>query len=318
MLSFPSNPTTNQQYTDSNGKVWSFDGVKWNILTADSIKQFFGAKISISNPVFLTSTLSSVAFDTEEYDTFAGYNPSSPTQVVIPRTGYYRVHLTVQTGQEGFGASYRMQLNKNSTALVDELMSAYQNAVYDEILLLNSGDVLELKSSEVESVGTLEEGTILEISLVGYTFGAPLVPGFEFSGIKVELQNDVSVSSTPTAITWDASDIVYNVNADSAGGVYWTVDNPTRFYISTSAYYRLKTFFLTDSNGSVDSYTLLIRKNNSDTIETITLGPNESAELDETYYFSSGDFIEAVVSNSENIGSIKSLDTAFSITRFGV
>ena len=318
MLSFPSNPTSGQQYTDSNGKVWSFDGVKWNISTSDSIKQFYGAKISLTNTVFLTSTLSSISFDTEEYDTFNGYAVETPNQIVISRTGYYRVHLTVQTGQEGFGASYRMQLNKNSTTLVDELMSAYQTAVYDEILLLNVGDTIQLKSSEEESVGTLEEGTILEVSLVGYTFGAPIAPGFEFSGIKVELQNDVSVSSTPTAITWGSSDIVYNVNANAAGNVYWLVGSPTRFSISTSAYYRLRAFFLTDTNGSADSYTLLIRKNGNNTIETITLGPNESAELDETYYFSSGDYIETVISNSENVGSIRATDTMLAITRLGV
>jgi hypothetical protein len=318
MLSFPSNPISGQQYTDSNGKVWSFDGVKWNISTSESIKQFYGTKISILNPVFLTSTLNSIEFDTEDYDTLNGYDLNSPTQIVIPRTGYYRVHLTIQTGQEGFGASYRMQLNKNSITLVDELMSAYQNAVYDETLLLNAGDVIQLKSSEEESVGTLEAGTILEVVLIGYTFGAPITPGFEFSGLKVELQNDVSVSSTPSPITWTSSDIVYNVNANAAGGVYWTVSNPSRFYISTSAYYRIKAFFLTDSNGSTDSFTLLVRKNGSDTIETISLGPNESAELDETYYFMSGDYIEAIISNSENVGNIKALDTSFSITRFGV
>ncbi len=79
MLSFPASPTTGQQYTDSNGKVWEYDGVKWNISTTPGIKQFFGAKISLSTPFFLTNTLQAVEFDVEDIDTAALYNANTPT-----------------------------------------------------------------------------------------------------------------------------------------------------------------------------------------------------------------------------------------------
>lgn len=317
-LSFPPNPTNGQQYTDSNGKVWEFDGVKWNIAVSESAKQFSGVKISLTEPVFLTETLTIVPFDTEDIDVGNYFTTTTPNIITIPRTGYYRVRLSAFTGQEGFGASYGLQLKRNTTNLLNTEMSAYQTGVYDEVLLLDVGDTISIYASEIGNVGTLENGTFLEVILQGYTFGSAITPGYEFSGVKAELQNDVSTTATATAITWTSGDIIFNTNANAAGNVYWTGTNATRFTISTTGYYRINAYFLTDIQGSAESYTITLRKNGSITVETITLGGNESAELNETYQFNSTDYLEIIISNSQALGALKGLNTFFQIIRLGV
>lgn len=317
MLSFPASPTVGQQYTDTRGKVWEYDGVKWNIASTTGIKQFFGTKVSLATQVFLTSTLTEISWDTEEIDTAGFFTLSTPTDVVIPKTGYYRVHLAVYTGQEGNGASYTVSLKKNSTSLVNETMSAYQSGIYDFTLLLEGGDVITLSGAEENDIGRFIDGTYLEIQLIGYTFGSSIIPGFEFSGVKADLQTNISVSSTLNLIEWSSSDIVYNINANAAGNVYWTPADATKFTIATSGYYRLRSFILTGINGSSDTYTINVLKNGT-ALETITLGGNESAELDETYYFTSNDYLEIQYSNTENLGTIEAGQTFFELTRLGV
>lgn len=317
MINFPANPSIGQQFTDLNGKVWEFDGTKWNRAVVTGIKQFSGTKVSLSTEVFLTNTLTQLAWDTEDIDTSVFFNIASPTQVVIPSTGYYRVHLTVYTGQEGNGASYTVNLKRNSTVLVNETMAAFQSGVYDFTLLLEAGDIITVLGAEENDIGRFIEGTYLEVQLLGYTFGGALVPGFEFSGVKAELQSTVSVSSTVNSISWTSSDIVYNVNANAAGNSYWDSGQPTRFTIKTTGYYRLRSFILTGIDGADSSYTIDITKNGT-ALETILLGGNESAELDETYYFLSNDYLEIEYSNTENLGTIEAGQTFFEITRLGV
>lgn len=317
MLSFPANPTNGQQYTDPNGKVWEFDGTKWNISAASGAKQFFGTKVSLSTEVFLTNALTEIVWDSEEIDTAQFFNLSAPSNITIPRTGYYRIHLAVYTGQEGNGASYTVNLKRNTTVLVNETMAAFQSGVYDFTLLLEAGDVITLLGSESNDIGRFIEGTYLEVQLVGYTFGGALVPGFEFSGVKAELQSDVSVSSTVNTINWTSGDIVYNLNANAAGNIYWDSGQASRFTISTTGYYRLRSFILTGPDGSDGSYTIEILKNGT-AIETVSLGANESAELDETYYFTTNDYLEVSHSNIENLGTIKAGQTFFELTRLGV
>lgn len=318
-LSFPASPSNGQQYTDSNGKVWEYDGVKWNIATSSSSKQFYGVKISLSQEYALTSTLTTVDFDVENFDTQAFYVTSTPNTITIPRTGYYRINLLALTGTEGTGASYNIQLRKNSTNLFSDTMSANQAGTYSETLLLDVGDQIKLFASEDGDIGSLLTDSFIQIELVGYTFGGSLVPGFEFSGVKAELQNDVTTTTTPTAITWITSDIVYNINANSAGNLYWSNTNPTRFTIATTAYYNLKAFFLTGINGTENSYTITIKKNGTTDLETILLGANASAALNETYQFEATDYLEVYVSNSAGGATlIESLETFFEIIRLGV
>lgn len=317
MLSFPASPTTGQQYTDARGKVWEYDGVKWNIASTTGIKQFFGTKVSLSTDVFLTNTLTETSWDTEDIDTAGFFSFTTPTDITIPRTGYYRVHLAVYTGQEGNGASYTINLKRNATLLVDETMAAYQSGIYDLTLLLEAGDVVTLSGAEENDIGRFTEGSYLEVQLVGYTFGASIIPGFEFSGVKAELAAQLSVSSTLNLIEWSAGEIVYNTNANAAGNIYWDAGQATRFTVSTTGYYRLRAFFATGIDGSSDSYTITILKNGT-SLETITLGANESAELDETYNLTTNDYLEIQYSNTENLGTIEAGQTFFELTRLGV
>lgn len=317
MLSFPASPTVGQQYTDARGKVWEYDGVKWNIASTTGIKQFFGTKISLATEVFLTSTLTEISWDTEDIDTAGFFSSTTPTDITIPKTGYYRVHLAVYTGQEGNGASYTINLKRNATLLVDETMAAYQSGIYDLTLLLEAGDVITLSGAEENDIGRFIDGTYLEVQLVGYTFGGSLIPGFEFSGVKGTLATQRSVSSTPATITWVSGEIDFNTNANAAGNIYWDSGQATRFTISTTGYYRLRAFFLTGINGSSDSYTITILKNGT-ALETVTLGGNESVELDETYALTTNDYLEIQYSNTENLGTIEAGQTFFELTRLGV
>lgn len=319
VLSFPANPTNGQQYTDSNGKVWEFDGVKWDVAKSESIKQFNGVKISLSQETALTSTLSAVEFDVENFDTEGYYTVSTPTTITIPRTGYYRINMLVFSGTEGYGASYNIELRRNTTNLFEDTMSANQAGTYNEVLLLDVGDEITLYASENDDIGSLLTDSFIQVELAGYTFGGAITPGFEFSGVKVELQNDVTTTTTPTAITWTASDIVYNVNANEAGSLYWTNTNATRFTIATTAYYNLKAFFLTGTNGTENSYTITVKKNGSTDLETILLGANASAALNETYLLNSTDYLEVFVSNSDGGATlIESIETFFELIRLGV
>lgn len=318
-LSFPANPINGQQYTDPNAKVWQFDGVKWDVATAESAKIFNGVKISLSQETFLTTTQTAIDFDTEDFDEGAYYVTSTPNTITIPRTGYYRINLLVLTGTEGYGASYNIELKRNVTNLFADTISANQAGTYNEVLLLDIGDEIKLYAYENDGIGSLLQDSFIQVELVGYTPGAAITAGFDFSGVKVELQNDVTTTTTPTAITWTTSDIVYNLNANAAGNVYWTNTSPTRFTVSTTAYYNLKAFFLTGINGTENSYTITIKKNGSEDLETILLGANASAILDETYKFTSTDYLEVYVSNSAGGSTlIESTNTFFELIRLGV
>ena len=316
-LSFPASPTNGQQYTDPNGKVWQFDGVKWNIATSSGSKEFDGVKVELVNSYALTDTESLVAFDNEVYDTNNFFNISTPTTITIPRTGYYRIKTNIQTGTAGDGTTYNIQVLKNGVSLFNVNMSANQNGVYDEILLLNGKDTIQLNAEESSAVGTLEAGSVIEVYLIGYTFGSAIVPGFEFSGVRVDLVNDVSTTSTPTAITWTTSDITYDLNANAAGSTYWTNTDPTKFTVATTGYYRLNAYFATTEVGATDSYTIDIRKNGT-TLESGSISSLDTVQLDETYRFTSTDYIQVFVSNDGSVGDIKGTDTSFSLTRLGV
>jgi len=318
-LNFPPSPTLGQTYTDSNGKVWEYDSVKWNIsTTAESSKQFSGVRVTFASPVALTAVDTAVNFSVEDYDTAVYYVASTPDTIYIPRTGYYRINLQVATGTNGSGNSYNISLKRNDETLFNDDMAANQNGLYDDTFLLNAGDTLQLVASEVDGLGTLTTSTSLEVQLVGYSFGGAITPGYEFSGIKLDLFSNINTTSTATAITWTANDVVYNLNANAAGDPYWSNTNPTRLTIGTTGYYRLKGYFLAGANGAANSYTVTIRKNGTTTVETTTFGALENVDLDETYQFNAADYLEILVSNSGNTGTIDASQTFFGITRLGV
>lgn len=317
-LSFPASPTNGQTYTDPNGKVWIYDSVKWNIDVSTTSKQFSGVRVTLSSPVSLTAIDTAIDFDTEAYDTATYFISSTPNTIYIPRTGYYRINLQVATGADGAGNSYNVALNRNGIGLFSDDMAPNQNGLYDDTILLDAGDELQVVASEAEALGTLTAGTSFEVQLVGYSFGGAITPGYEFSGVKLDLFSDVNTTSTATAITWTSNDIVYNINANAAGDLYWSNSNPTRLTIGTTGYYRLKAYFLAGPDGAANSYTITIRKNGTTAVETTTLGAAENVDLDETYTFTAADYLEVMVSNSGNIGTIDASQTFFAITRLGV
>jgi hypothetical protein len=315
MLSFPANPTNGTEYTDTNGKVWVYDGIKWNIATSTGTKEFTGVKVSLANQYFLTNTLSAVTFDTIDYDTANFYNTATPTKLIVPRTGYYRINAIILSGQEGFGAAYSVDVRRNNQSLATDLIGSFQAAVYDQIFLLNVGDEIEIFAAEIEAIGSLVEGTYLEMQLQGYTFGGAITPGFEFSGARVQLSTNLTTTSTSTAIAWD--DIIFNINANEAGDLYWDNQTDTRLTIATTAYYRLRAFFETGVDGSTDSYELIIKKSGVE-LETVLLGANDTADIDATYEFTATDYLEVFVRNIDNVGTIISNNTFFEVTRLGV
>lgn len=317
-LSFPVNPTNGQEYTDPNSKVWEFDGVKWNVAVSEGIKQFSGVKVTFNSPVTLTVAEELIAFTHETYDVGNYWTNITPSTVVVPRTGFYRINLYTETGTNGSGTSYSISLKRNGVALFSANLAANQSGVYDETVLLNVGDILELYAAEDTSVGTLTTDSYLEVQLIGYTFGGAIIPGFEFSGIKADLSSNVSTTSTPTAISWTSTDIEYDTNANAAGSLYWSNTNPTRFTIATTGYYRIQATFLTSADGASDSYTINLRKNGTTSVESGSLGALETLDLDETYYFTSTDYLEVLVSNTGNVGTIDASNTSIAITRLGV
>lgn len=317
-LSFPANPTNGQEYTDPNSKVWEFDGVKWNVAVSEGTKQFSGVKVTFTSPIALGVTEEVVAFTQETYDVGNYWTSVTPTSVVIPRTGFYRINLYTETGTNGSGTSYSVSLKRNGVALFSAGLAANQSGVYDETVLLDVGDILELYAAEDTSVGTLTADSYLEIQLIGYTFGGAITPGFEFSGVKVDLSSNISTTSTPTAITWTSTDIEYDVNANAAGSLYWSNTNATRLTIATTGYYRIQAIFQTSADGAADSYTINLRKNGTTSVESGSLGALETLELDETYFFTSTDYLEVLVSNTGNVGTIDASNTSVAITRLGV
>ena len=316
-LSFPANPTNGQQYTDPNGKVWEFDSVKWNVTTSSGSKQFSGVKIELTSAYSLSDTESPISFDSKVYDTGNYFSVLTPSIITIPRAGYYRVKTNIQTGTTGEGASYSIQLLQSGLSIFTANMAANQSGVYDEILTLNAGETIQLNAGETAGVGTLAIGTVIEVYLIGYTFGGAITPGFEFSGVRVDLFNDVAMSNTPTPITWSVNDITYDLNANAAGNTYWSNLDATKFTVSTTGYYRVNAYFLTSELGSENSYTIDVRKNGT-TLESGSVGPSAVVQLDETYNFTSGDYLQIYVDNSGGVGDIKAPDTSISLTRLGV
>lgn len=302
-LNFPSTPSVNDTYTDPNSVLWRYDGVKWNVVLGTAQKTFNGVKVTLTTNTALTSTSTAVDWDVESFDVGDYYTSTSASRVTIPANGYYRINGNFYTGPNGTGSSYSIILKKNgSTNISSSSVAANQTAVYDEVVLLDAGDYIEIFSSETNNTGTLLTGTYLEVTLVGQTPGYGTTGADSFSGARAILSANVNMTSTPTAISWTSTS--FNLNADATGATYWTVSDPSKLTVKMTGYYRIKTTLDTGSAGSEGSYTVALKKNNSNTITSSTLGPNQNASIDETYNLTANDYIEIIVSNSGNLGTI--------------
>jgi hypothetical protein len=316
-LNFPITPTDGQQYIDENNIVWQYSSVKgvWNKFKSNQLKEFIGSKIVFTADKSLTTVLSPCPFDLASFDTGQFFTQNSPSHLTANRTGYYRINVLVQTGTEGTGASYTFSVRKNGTVnLTTETAGANQFVFYDDILLLTDGDYIELWASELSAVGTITTSCFLEIQRVGFALGSTFSTSDAFSGVKLLLDNPVSTTSILSPLDWDTSQ--YNINADINGNVYWNPNSASRVDISTTGYYRIKSFIQTNTDGTSDSYTIDLRLDGS-TLESGSLGPVETLELDEVYNFTSGSYLQFFVNNSGSIGEITT-DSFFQMTRLGV
>lgn len=304
-LSFPSTPTNGQTYTAPNGTLWQFDGVKWIVVLGNAVKLFSGAKITLTTAALLTSTSTAVDWDAETYDVGDYYTSTAASRITVTSVGYYRVNGVFYTGPNGTGSSYSIIIKKNgSTTLSSSTVAANQTAVYDEVLSLNAGDYIEVFASETNNAGSLLTGTFLEVTRAGYAPGLGISTSDTFSGARVVLSANVNMTTSATAVPWTSAD--YNVNADATGATYWTVSDASKVTVKMTGYYRIKTTINTGSAGSENSYTILLKKNNSNNITTATLGPNQIASIDEIYNFTANDYIQIVASNAGNVGTVLS------------
>lgn len=315
-LNFPSTPTNGQTYTDDNSVVWSYDGTKWNVVTSNTKKFFSGAKQLRTSSFSLSSTLTAVTYNSQPFDTDDYYDSSNSSRLTVNRNGYYRIHALILTGSNGSGSSYTVNVVKNgSTNLSSDNLGANQGAAYDEIVELQAGDYIELKASESGSVGTLIDGTMLEVARLGLTIGTGITSYEAFSGARATLTSNVSMTSTATAVSWATT--AFDSNATVLGGTYWSSGSATRLTAGVTGYFRIKGFIATGTAGSSNSYTVTLKKNGTTNLETINMSANETLELDEIYQLSANDYLELFGSNSGSVGTILS-SSYLEIVRLGV
>lgn len=317
-LNFPTSPISGQTYTDSNGVIWEYNSTKtvWGVKRYDELKEFSGVKLNLTTPEVLTLTSTAITWDIADFDTGNYFNLSTyPTRLIIQRTGYYRVNVLLNTGAQGNGASYTFTVKQNSsTVLTTDTAGPNQAIHYDEISLFFSGDYIEIYGDESSAVGTVLTNSYFEIERVGYSLGSAFSARNAFSGLKLLLTTAENATLTPTAITWDTTE--FNVNADVNGSVYWNVSNSDKITIYTTGYYRLKSMFETNTAGSANSYTVDLKLDGT-TLESGSLGANETLDLDETYNLTSGSYLQIFLDNTGSVGQLTT-DTYFELIRVGV
>ncbi len=316
-LNFPSNPTNLQQYTDDNGTVWEFLSTKgvWDVLRDDKLREFSGAKAVLDLNEALTPTLTSVAWDSEDFDLGGYFTVSSPTRLTVSKIGFYRLNLLISVGALGNGASYTFVVKKNGTDnLTTTTAGANQFVSYDEIVELSAGDYIELYALESEGVGDINAGSFFEIQNIGDQIGSSQSEATTFSGLKANLTSEEALISTPTAVTWDSS--TFNTNADINGNVYWTISDPSKASIYTTGYYRIKALFESGVNGTENSYTIDLRFDNASVVSA-SIGPNDRLDLDDVYNLTSGSYVQVFADESGGVGTLTT-NTFFELIRLGV
>lgn len=316
-LNFPSTPTNGQQYTDPNGRIWRYDGTAWAPNVGSGTRLFKGAKLNLTTAESFTTTSTAISWDTETFDSGEFFTVSNSTRLTAPETGYYRINATIITGANGSGDSYTIVIKKNGSSNVSTTTAGpNQGVVYDDVQYLVKGDYIEIYGSETTASGTATTNSVFEMTLVGTAAGTTTYNNSNaFSGVKVELTAAESTTSSNTAIGWDSA--IFNVNADSTGNVYWTVGLANTISFYTTGYYRVKAYIATGSGGSTNSYTINLRKNNTTTLETATLSPNDKLEYDEILQLNTDDDLQIEVKETGAAGTILA-NSYFLITRQGV
>lgn len=306
-LTFPGTPDHLDTYTDHNQAIWQYDsdGPFWNVITSTTRKLFSGAKLTLAGTSTLSSTSGTLGFNTVVHNVDAYYTAATPGRITVPTTGYFRVQVLLFTGSQGNGASYTFTVRKNgSESLTTSTVGPNQTVEYDETMLMDAGDYIEITGAESTNTGTVSTSSTMSVYRLGFSPGTGVSNHNAFSGVKAVRTNSYATSSTPTAVQWQSTD--FNVNANVLGDVFWALAVPNRITSLTDAYYKLKCFIQTSGDGSSDSYTITLRKNGSDSLFTVDLSANDTSQLDELIYLNEDDFLELMVSNSDNTGAILS------------
>lgn len=315
-LNFPTAPQADDTYTDENGRLWLFDGVKWEVSRGSSNRLFSGAKVRIDTLFSLTSTPAALDYDSEEFDVDNYFSLTEASKLRVSRDGYYRISGTLFTGALGTGSSYQFSLVKNGNVTLETVtVAANQAANYDAIIQLAGTDYIQIFVSEAESIGTLLEGSYVEITRLGLTAGTAIGSANAFSGVRARLTTPYTMASTPLSIVWNAYD--YDTNANEQGETYWNALTPTRLVVKKNGYYNIKSFIYTGTDGAANSYIVTLRKNAGTTLATINLSPNDFASIDEIMYLQQNDYLQILAYNTGSVGQITTA-SYLEITRLGV
>lgn len=316
-LNFPSSPTTGQTYTDDNYAVWRYDGVKWDVITGTTKKLFSGARVALGSNFSLTTTPTPISggvtavipYDTDNYFRFV-----TPTRIYAPSNGFYRINIVLVAASTGDGSSYTVTLKRNGVyTYASNVFGANQTTYFDEIIQLNAEDYVEVYASDSLGSGYIAEDSHIEVTRLGLTIGTPSQSAF--SGVRTNLTIPFSSTSTPTPVTWNSTS--YDQNADVLGSEYWNALTPTRITIQVTGYYHIRCFTQTSSVGAEESYAVSLKKNGTTTIESINMSANDFILLNDTYNLSAGDYVELIVSNINNTGSVTT-ETYLELYRLGV
>lgn len=307
-LNFPSSPTHLDTYTDPNQAIWQYDSdyTYWNVITSTTRKNFSGVRRTLLTSFDLTSTFQEVTFDTETFSV-DNYFQGSNTRVTATTTGFYRLQINVFTDAQGEGSSYNIEVRKNGVAIDTSTAGPNQSITYDESLSLTAGDYIELFAKEATSTGSLLQTTELVFYRLGFAPGTGISNHNAFSGVRANISADVNTTSTPTAIGFGTTE--FNANANVLGDLYWFNSVPTRITVRTDGFYKVRSLVTSGPDGSSNSYTITLRKNGVTTIDTINISANDFVDLDLLLQLSEDDYIELLVSNSDNTGTI--LDSTY-------
>jgi hypothetical protein len=291
--------------------VWQYDGVKWDVITGTTRRLYNGVKLGLSVVWSLNTQLGPVSWDVEQFDTDGYFTLSAPTRIVIPQTGYYNINSVIFTS--GTGSAFRVTIRKNGTTDISDVdLGANQTANYEQVLLLDAGDYLEVLARESSDSGQLATGTFVEVTQLGLAIGTSISNFNAFSGVRTRLTSAFATNDTPTAVAWSTTD--FNTNANSLAVTYWDNETPGRITIATNGFYQINSFVET---GSSDTYTLVLRKNGDTAISTANLGGNNTAQIDQIYELQATDYLELVVSDSGSSGSLTT-KTYLEVIRMGV
>lgn len=127
-----------------------------------------------------------------------------------------------------------------------------------------------------------------------------------FSGIKRYLSSSVFFNSSSEAIEWDSTE--YEIDNYALG-------SETRIYIPTTGFYRVYVNLETNTAGEGSSYTFNLKLNN-DILETISCGPNQSVNYDQTLELVAGDYLDIFGQETTSTGGITDA-SEFTVYRIG-